>query len=688
LAATPPADNNTVALESVVVTAIRDAYRGDTPLNELPQSVTVLSADQLQDVGATQLDTALDLASGVAHQNNFGGLRDSFAIRGFAGDDNAPSGYLVNGFNAGRGSGRRDTVNIERIEVLKGPGSALYGRGEPGGTINLVTKKPLFHQEGSIEVSGGSFNVYRAAADYTGPINDAVAVRLNGAYQHGDSFRDKITSKKHSLTPSLLVRLNSSTALGYELEWVKQETPFDRGVVAVNGVLGLIPASRFLGEPNDGPMSVYALGHQLSLQHSFNSNWSLLVGGSYRDSSMKGYSTEAELVGSRQQLFTNPAAGVLTRQHRFRDEAQTDVSGRAELSGKFHTGPVVHHMLLGADVYDFKSVQILNLYRPRAGSLVYTLNIYDPVYGSASPPLSPLRNNLERDRAHGMYVQDQMDLTEHWKALGGVRFDGFSEAIDSRLQGTTAHQSQTATSPRLGLVYEVNPQVTFYASYSKGFRPNTGSDFYGVPFAPEISRSYEIGSKLQSPDKRLTGTIAVFDGKKSNFLTTDPVNAGFSIAGGEATSKGVELDASGYLLEDLRATVSYSYIDAVVSKAIIDVSFGYTVPAGSPLINIPKNSGYALLIRDFHINAARLSVGVGANYVSKRLGETGYLPRFDLPSYTLINLVGEYVPTAHLSLSLHVDNLFDRVYYPSSYSRLWVAAGAPRAYTFSGAYKF
>ena len=137
-------------MENIVVTAQRQPFRGDVPFEEMPQSVQVMSAELLQTIGVTQLDDALDLASGIARQNTFGGLWDSFAIRGFAGDENVPTGYLVNGFNAGRGfSGRRDASNIERIEVLKGPGSALYGRSEPGGTMNIVTKKPQFEPEGA-----------------------------------------------------------------------------------------------------------------------------------------------------------------------------------------------------------------------------------------------------------------------------------------------------------------------------------------------------------------------------------------------------------------------------------------------------------------------------------------------------------------------------------------------------------
>lgn len=689
-AATAFAADEAVELETIQITAIRQPFRGDTPLQELPQSVQVLSSDLLKDVGATQLDMALDLASGVARQNTFGGLWDSFAIRGFAGDENTPSGYLVNGFNAGRGfSGRRDASNIESIEVLKGPGSALYGRGEPGGTINLVTKKPQFEPQGSVEVSAGSFSTYRAAGDYTGPITQSIAFRINGAYEDADSFRDYFHSKKTTITPSLLFKFGESTALSYEFEWVKQEAPFDRGVVAVNGVLGLVPNSRFLMEPNDGPTKIDAKGHQLYLQHQFGANWSLLVGGNYRDSSFTGFSSDAELVNARQQLYTNPSAGLLTRQRRYRDYGAKDTSGRAELSGKLATGPVTHHLLIGADTYNYKLDQIQNRFRPATGSLVYTINIYNPVYGAVAPALSPLTNTLEEQKAYGVYIQDQMDLTDHWKALGGVRYDNFKQDITNRLANNAkTHQSKTATSPRVGLVFEFNPQASVYSSYSKGFRPNSGSNFAGVAFEPETSDSYEVGTKFQSADKRLSSTIAVYKAKKSNFLTADPVNAGFSIAGGEAESQGVEIDLGGQLTDDLQATVSYAYTDAKTSKDIVDVNFGYTIPKGSPLINIPKHSAHALVMQDFHAGDNTFSAGVNVSYIGKRLGETGYLPEFDLPAYTLVGLIGSYEPAVNMKLMLHVDNLFDKTYYPSSYSRFWVAPGAPRTYTVSAEYKF
>lgn len=673
------------AIETIEIVAQKQPYRGDTDLKDLPQSIRTLSADLLADVGVTQLDQALDFASGIARQNSFGGLWDSFAIRGFAGDENVPSGYLVNGFNAGRGfSGRRDASNVESIEVLKGPGSALYGRSEPGGTINLVTKKPKFEREGSIEASIGSFNTFRVAGDYTGPINDALAFRVNGAYEDAKSYRDTVKSKKYTLTPSFLARLSKLTTLSYELELVNQKGPFDRGVVAPNGVVGAVPNSRFLGEPGDGPMAINATGHQFVLQHSLNKDWSVLAGLGLRDSSFKGFSSDAELATARQMLYVD--GQTLSRQRRYRDYRADDVSARAELTGEIKLGGMVHHTLFGIDTYRFKLDQVQNRVRPTLAA-PYGINIYNPVYGQAAPTPTAFISTLEEQRATGIYGQDQIDLTEHWKALAGIRFDDYRQQIANRITGQTSHQEQKATSPRLGLVYQFNKAISVYGTVAKGFRPNSGSDFAGTAFKPEESSSAEVGAKLENQDGKLSGTIALYKMRKNNILTSDPVNAGFSMAAGEAESQGLEIDASGELAKDLRATFAYAYTDAKVTKSVLDPSFGLAVPAGSQLINIPKHSASLLMIKDFHSEDAKYSLGGGLTYVGARLGETG-VPSFQLPAYTLAKLTASYEPSKKVKFTMDVDNLFDKVYYPSSYSRLWVGAGAPRSITLRTQYVF
>jgi len=682
-------------VEQVVVTAQKQAYRGDTPLQELPQSVQTLSASLLKDVGVTRLDQALDLVSGVARQNNFGGLWDAYAIRGFAGNENLPSGFLVNGFNAGRGfGGPRDTSDVDRIEVVKGPSSALFGRGEPGGTVNIITKKPSFKEQGSLSLSGGRFQTYRAEGDLTGPLTDSVAGRINGAYEHADSFRDTVTSKKYVITPSILARLGEKTSISYEFEYVHQEAPFDRGVVARNGHVGIIPISTFLGEPGNGPTTVNAYSNQVSLQHDFNSDWTLLVGFGALNTSLKGTAEDPELAAARNPFLQTGAflpTNILSRRRISRDYHGNDLVPRTEITGRFDTGGLTHHILVGADYDDFKLDEVQGRYRPPAVKATSTLaqlnaiDIFNPVYGIL-PPLSPFTNTSERDYAWGTYVHDQIDLTAQWKFHAGVRYDDFRQRLADGITHSVSHQKVTATSPSFGLVYEPSTLLSLYASYGKGFRPNTGQDAHGVAFAPETTKSYEVGAKFKTPQGALSGTLAVFRMDKTNGLTADPANAGFSLAVGAARSKGVEADMTARLPLNMRAVLSYAYVDAYISKSILDPDFSRPLAAGTPLINIPKNSGNATLFEDIAFGERMLTLGAGVNYVSRRLGETG--TDFYLPSYTLVKLVASFDATQNLQIWGEVNNLLNRVYYPNSYAQLWINPGTPRTYMVRGTYKF
>ena len=652
-------------MEQIEVVKQRQPYRGDVPLKSLPQNIDVVSAELLKDVGVNDFQNALDFASGVARQNSFGGLWDSFAIRGFAGDENLPSGYVVNGFSAGRGfSGRRDTSNVQAIEVLKGPGSALYGRSEPGGTINIITKKPQFTEEGYIQATAGTYSLYRLEGDYTNAINDDLAFRVNGAYEDAGSFRNTVESNKLAFTPSLTYQITDDTSLTYELEVLDQEAPFDRGIVVVDYQFGTVPIDTFYGEPNDGPMSIEALGHQLTLQHGLNSDWSVMVGLSYRESSFEGYSSEVELSGGRQLLYTD--GETVSRQRRYRDYDAEDLSGRIELSGTVETGDIVHHILIGADAYDYQLDQIQQRWRTAwgAGDTTYSVSLINPEYGQAQPETGALWDRREDQSTVGLYVQDQIDLTDSLKVLAGFRFDDYSRDFYNYLADSESSQSQTATSPRIGLVYEPSNLYTLYLSYSEGFRPNSGTDADGEAFDPEESKSYEAGVKFANSDESLTGTVAIFRAEKSNVLSADPVNSGYSAALGEAESQGIEVDLNAVIADDTTVTVAYAYVDADTSNDIVNFDWGVNIPAGSRLINIPEHKLIATAMHFMDIADKESKVGASVTYVGDRLGETN--PDYILPSYTTVRLFGSVNLSDNVVINADIDNLFDKEYYASS----------------------
>lgn len=672
----------------IIVTGLKRQYFGDTPVKEIPQAVQFLEGKLLNDLNITRLDTALELASGVSKQNNFGGLWDSFAIRGFAGDENFPSGFLVNGFNGGRGyGGPRDASNVERIEVLKGPNGALFGRGEPGGTVNIVTKKPTFDQGGHFAISGGSWETYRVEGDYNLPLNDSIAIRINGSAEKAESFRDTVETQKYTLTPSVLLKLSDKDIFTYELEYVKQEVPFDRGVVAIPTVtasgttykLGAIPNSRFLSNPNDGPIKIGVLGHQAQYQHDFSDDWTLMLGAGYKDTTFEGYSSDPELALGR-QLIDNDGR-TLSRQRRYRDYSTTHMVFRGEISGKLETGSIVHNIRVGGDWDRFKIKTFQLRYRPTAADQSYSIDIFNPDYNIAAPtPTAVIQNSTEVQKAWGIYAQDQIEITEQFKVRFGGRYDDFSQNIDNRL-GTTNPASYTKFSPMAGLVFEPTSSLSFYASYGKGFRPNSGVDVNNNPFAPEISKSYEVGAKFVTPDGKITSTLSLYKMKKSNVLTADLLT-GLSIAVGEAKSQGVEFDVNAKLPAGFELFATYAYTDAGWADDYVSAG----VFKNDPLLNIPKHQANILLFKNFAIGDHEAMLGAGVTHLSKRLGQTA--ADFYLPSYTIAKILGSFNITEQIKLSADVNNLFDKKYYASSYAALWVQPGTPRSFTVRASFDF
>jgi iron complex outermembrane receptor protein len=677
-------------MEAVTVTGTRQAYRGDFRRLETPQAEQTIDAEALRASGASDLTQALDLSASVARQNNFGGLWNAFALRGFVGDENLPSNYLVNGFNAGRGfGGPRDLSGIESIDVLKGPRAALFGRGEPGGTVNLVTKRPTFKTAGEFRVSAGGFETYRADVDWTTPLSDAIAVRLVGFAEDAGSFRDTVATRKYGMSPSLAWRISPQSRLVYELELSHQEIPFDRGVLAINGQLGRIPQSRFLGEPGDGPLEANVQGHQFEFQHDFSKDWSALVGFTTRKTSLEGFSTEAELATNRQRLLVD--GQTLTRQRRFRDYDASYQVIRAEINGRFRLAGLQHRLIFGVDADRFENDQVF--LRVRAPALasnptltqLQAINIFNPVYGSYTLPTpTPLTNRVEVQRSLGVFAQDQINLSERLQLRLGARFDHYRQTLEDRATSRVSAQTEARTSPQLGLVYRAADALSLYATYGENFRPLSGADAQGNGFEPNQSTSVEAGAKFSLGG--INGTVAVFQVKQRNMLVAADASAVTQLAIGQARSQGLEIDLHGDLMDDLSLWASYAYVDAKTSNTFNDVNFGVAVPAGTQLLNVPKHSLSLQVVKSMAVAGRGLQFGGGLVYVGQRSGE--FTTNFKLPAYTVARAFAAYGLTKSTTLRLDVDNLFNETYYTNSFSALWVQPGAPRSARVSATFRF
>lgn len=644
---------------------------------ETPQSELIISSEVLANAGAFDLVQALDLSSSVSRQNNFGGLWNSFAVRGFVGDENLPSNYLVNGFNAGRGfGGARDLSGIESVEVLKGPRAALFGRGEPGGTINLVTKRANFDEKAELSVSVGSFSTARADVDVNTAISDDVAIRLVGFYEDAESFRDTVETTKQGLSPSVLWRISDDSQLTYELEYSHQEIPFDRGVLTIDGELGVISESRFLGEPGYGQIETDVLGHQIEFQQDLNADWSALVGFNYRDTSLEGLASE--------NGFSAPDEdGNFGRFSRYRDYNAVYQVFRAELSGSFDTGALKHSIIVGIDADKFKNDQFVL----RDRSTGQSINIFNPTYGLYPEPSLALADNIDRvetQESVGVYIQDQISLTDKLDIRIGARFDDYQQKLVNRGSDSVSEYSESKLSPQLGVVYKASDALSFYAIYGENFRPLSGAtDENGLD--PNQSESAEVGVNFALNDGALSGTFAVFDVKQSNIATLD---ADFNATAiGEAASKGVELDLTGDITDTLSIWVSYSYVDAETKNDYTDfISYNF-IPAGSDLLNIAENQLSLQIVQQAEFAGRELDLIAGLVYVGERSGEFGD-PSFKLPEYTTVRLASSYDLSDSLTVRAEVNNLFDEEYYTNSYASVWVQPGTPRSFRVSATYSF
>ena len=689
--------------DEIVVTSLRQAYQGDFAILEIPGAELDLDQQILEDLNVTDLVTALDLSASVSRQNNFGGLWNAFAVRGFVGDENLPSLYLVNGFNAGRGfAGPRDISGVESVEILKGPKAALFGRGEPGGTVNLVTKRPTFETAGELKLTGGSFDFYRGDADFTTPISENAAIRLVGFYEDAGSFRDTVETERWGFFPSIAFEPTDNTQIVYELELSEQEIPFDRGIPAIENELGAVDIETFLGEPSEDPYDASVTGHQIELQHDFSDDWSALIGFNYRDTSLEGFDTAATLSGFRQ--FLTRDGETLSRERRSRDYNAEYFVLRGEVAGEFETGSIRHRVILGADYDQFDNDQVFVRFRgggvldrlPEDAPDLLPINVFDPVFGQFDPLPEPnvtLADRLETTESFGVFVQDQISLTDQLDIRLGLRFDDYSQDLENRASDTTAEASNTRVSPQVGVVYEVNDQLSVYASYGENFRPFTLADTAGNDLDPNVSTSLEAGVKFGLFDGALNGVATVFQVDQGNILAVD--DSFSAIPAGSAESQGFELDLNGQITDSIDFWLSYAYIDIGTEEDFNDPNFGATIEAGTRLINVPDHQLSLQIAKDFHENGLPLRAGGGLLYVGERLGQFGdffgqneEFGEFELPDYITLRAFVEYNVTDAISARIDVDNIFDEDHFLNSFASLWVQPGEPRRFKASLAYRF
>ncbi|MHA6231282.1 TonB-dependent siderophore receptor [Pseudomonas mohnii] len=639
------------------------ATKTDTAIRDIPQSISVIPVSVLNDLGSISVERALDFAGGVSKQNNFGGLTlYEYSVRGFT-----TSEFYKDGFSANRGyPSTPDVASIERIEVLKGPAASLYGRGDPGGTVNIVTKKPRPEAFATLQTSAGSWDRYRTALDVNTPLDEDgnVLSRVNLAVEDGQSFRDHVDRERVFVAPSFSWQLNPDTTLLVESEFMRHRSTFDRGIVAPNNAWSGVSRSTFLGEPNDGDTDNHNNLLQAALEHHLNDTWKLRLASHYKQGKLWGFASEARAL--------NADGHTVNRRYRERDNDWHDSITQLELRGLFDTGPWQHELLIGSEYENYRKNERVTTI---AGS-PYAIDIDQPLYGQPKPGGARSGTDFfEHVESRALNLQDQILFTDTLRGMLGARLERFEQSIDDHTRNSTSRQHHDALTQRAGLLYQLTPEIGLFANASTSFKPNNGLDAAGRSFDPEEGVGYEIGIKSELFDDRLSSTLAAFHIEKKNVLALDP-GTDTSRAMGKARSQGFDLQVAGQVTDAVRVIGAFAYIDAEVTEG------DKVIPTGSRILGVAKHSGSLLGVYAFQDGRLRGSdVGAAFTYVGDRSGEAG--SDFELPAYHTVDLLAHYKASDNVTVGLNLNNVFDEKYFERSYSHYWVNPGEPRNFTVS-----
>lgn len=623
----------------------------------MSQSSVVLDRSALDDYGVRRLADALELVSGISQQNNLGGMRDNYAIRGFLGTPDSGAEYYVDGFTANRGFGPpRDPANVEQTEVLKGPAGAIFGSVDPAGLVNIVTKKAAFRNALSATASAGSFGTWRLEADGEFMLGETLSARLVGAYEDSDGWRDHVDLRRRLFAPSISWAPAAGTRFSYQGEYIRFAAPFDRGLPAVDGNAEAVPRRTYLGEPADGRVASRNWRHQVTGEQELGGSWRLVGGVAYRDARLNGFSSESS---------TLLADGTLRRQRRYRDWNLTDLSGRLELRGRVEAFGA-HSLSIGATAYDLDFDTYQTRFRPSAAQ-PYAINIFDPVHGAVAGALAPNTDTNERRKNVALYVQDMWEATDRLSFVGGIRYDHLDQTISNRLTDLASVTKRNPVDFRAGVRYRMSDQLAFHANWGEGFRANSSVGRLDNVFGPETGHGYEVGAKLALPGAR--AAITWFGVSKRNLLASDPVDPNYLAAVGSVTSHGIELDGEIELTRTWRLIGNYAFTDAEASDPDYPTS---------AVLNVPRHAGTVQLFASIPAAGRPLDLSVGGVYVGPRSGalDGGNLR---LDGYVKAKASVSYALTDALTARVEVDNIFDTTYSMNSYSALWIYPGAPRS---------
>ncbi|MDX2187564.1 MAG: TonB-dependent siderophore receptor [Opitutaceae bacterium] len=671
----------TVVLEKLTVTGEGEtsayaverslsATRTHTPLVDVPQAITVVTRELINDQAMRSLTDLTRYVPGVGIGQGEGN-RDTPVMRG----NSTTADFFIDGVRDDV-QYYRDFYNVERVEILKGPNAMIFGRGGSGGVINRVTKRASPRDRNEVTVSAGSWDQYRGAIDSNQKLSERAAVRFNAMHEDSRSYRDEVTLKRTGLTPTLGLFLSPSTEVHVSYEYFRDERVADRGVSSFNGAPLRTDASTFFGNPHASTSDAETHAVTLSAEHRFGSGSS--VRNTFR-------------FGRYDKFYQNVFPGAVnTAGTEVAISAYNNLNERdnwynqTDVVIPFQTGSLRHELLAGAEIGLQDNVNVrLTGYFPGASGPASVTSVQVPLTSPRTTvpvtfqPSATDANNSTDALTGALYVQDQVWLTPRLQAIGGIRAERFEVDLTNRRNGTEISANDNPISPRAGLVFKARKNVSLYGSYSVSHLPRAGEQLASLTATnrsldPEEFRNLEVGAKWEVRND-LSLTAALYQLSRSNVAITDPADSTKLILVDGQEAVGLELGFAGRLTPNWSIAGGYA-----LQEGEIETTQSATVVKGARLAQLPRHT-FSWWNR--YEVSDRLGLGLGVIYRDSFFPSTDN--RVKVPSFVRFDAAVFYRINETLRAQLNVENVGDRFYYASAHSNTNITPGSPRAFRLS-----
>jgi catecholate siderophore receptor len=643
------------------------ATKTDTLLRDTPQAITVVTKELMQDQAMQSMADVIRYVPGIVTAQGEGN-RDTAVFRG----NSSTGDFFIDGIRDDV-QYYRDFYNIDSVEALKGSNAMIFGRGGSGGVINRVSKQPEWSTIREASLTLGSWNNRRATVDVGQKVNDSVAVRVNAMVEDSDSYRNGVNIKRAGINPTVAIRAGADTSVVLGYEHFRDDRTADRGITSFNGVPFDTDVSTFFGSAALSPTWARVDAFNATIEHDLGNGATLRNRTRYADYD-KFY----------QNIFANSVVGVRGGVQKldlggYNNATQrTNLFNQTDLTFALNTGAIRHKLATGLEF----GRQVTDNFRNTAyftangkESTAYEVAAANPAFDA---PVTFRQAASDADN-HGtatvasVYAQDQIEFSQHWQAIVGLRYDRFNVDFLNNRSAARFDITDSKVSPRVGLVYKPVEAVSIYGSYSLAFVPRAGDQLSSLTpsntaFDPEKFKNLELGAKWDIRPN-LSATAAVYRLDRTNVIVADPADATHSILADGQRSKGVELGLSGNVTPQWSVMGGYAWQDATLTAAP-----SAAIPAGTTVPQVPTHSLSLWNRYDF---TPTFGAGLGVAYRDSIFSSTSN--KVTLPAFTRVDAALYYALSKQFKLQLNIENLFDKKYYASANSDTNITPGSPRA---------